>query len=106
MIAVVHFIFFVFGSLLSLLSFAIIVWAVLSWLVAFDVVNMRNRFVYSVSNFLDGIVRPFLYPLQRMIPPLGGMDLTPILAMLIIQGMQIYLLPSAESALVSLLGGV
>ena len=106
MIAVVHFIFFVFGSLLSLLSFAIIIWAVLSWLVAFDVVNMRNRFVYSVSSFLDGIVRPFLYPLQRMIPPLGGMDLTPILAMLIIQGMQIYLLPSAESALVSLLGGV
>jgi YggT family protein len=106
MIAVVHFIFFVFSSLLSLLSFAIIVWAVLSWLVAFDVVNMRNRFVYSVSAFLDGIVRPFLYPLQRMIPPLGGMDLTPILAMLIIQGMQIYLLPSAESALVSLLGGV
>ena len=106
MIAVVDFVFFVFNSLLGLLSFAIIVWAVLSWLVAFDVVNMRNRFVYSVSGFLEGIVRPVLYPLQRMIPPLGGMDLTPILAMLIIQGMQIYLLPSARNALVALVGGV
>ena len=106
MIAVVDFIFFVFNSLLGLLSFAIIVWAVLSWLVAFDVVNMRNRFVYSVSSFLEGIVRPVIFPLQRMIPPLGGMDLTPILAMLIIQGMQIYLLPSARNALVALLGGV
>ncbi|MBX7249979.1 MAG: YggT family protein [Caulobacteraceae bacterium] len=105
MIDVIHFIFFVFSGLLSLISFAIIVWAILSWLVAFDVVNMRNRFVYSISTALDGFVRPFLYPLQRMIPSLGGMDITPIIALLIIQGMQIYLLPGAEAALVGMASG-
>jgi YggT family protein len=105
MIDVVHFVFFVFSGLLSLISFSIIVWAVLSWLVAFDVVNLRNRFVYSVSMALDGFVRPILYPLHRLIPNLGGMDITPVIALLIITGMQRYLLPGAEASLINLIAG-
>ena len=105
MAGLIGFVFFILGWILQILSFLIIASAILSWLVAFDVINMRNRFVYSVAVFLDGIVRPVLYPLRRMIPPLGGMDITPIIALLIIQGMQIYLLPMAAESLMLLVGG-
>lgn len=105
MAGVVHFVFFVFYWLLETLTWLIIASAILSWLVAFDVVNMRNRFVYSIAMFLESIVRPVLYPLRRMIPSLGGMDITPIIAILVIKGMQIYLIPMADQALTALVGG-
>ena len=87
------FLYFVVGGLLDLLVLAIIIAAVMSWLVAFDVINLRNPFVYNVSRFLDAVTRPLLRPVQRLIPPLGGVDISPIIVLLIIQGARIYLLP-------------
>ena len=84
---------FFVGSLLELLKWAIIASAILSWLVAFDVINLRNRFVYSLSRFLDAVTRPVLRPVQKFIPPLGGVDISPIIVILIIQGLQSYILP-------------
>ncbi len=98
------FICFLFSSLLSLLVLAIIINAVLSWLFAFDVINYRNRFVAQVATFLDAVTGPLLYPLRRVIPPLGGIDITPILALLILQGIKLYLLPRACMALYQLFG--
>jgi YggT family protein len=89
----IHFIYFVIDSLLGLLGLAIIVSAVLSWLVAFDVINLRNRFVYNVAHFLDAVTRPVLRPIQRIIPAIGGVDISPIIALLLIQGVRRYLLP-------------
>ena len=102
---IVLFVFWLFGQLLNLLALAIIISAILSWLVAFDVVNLRNRFVYSVASFLEAVVRPVLYPLQRMIPPFGGIDITPIIALLLIQGMQRFLIPPAARAVLELVAG-
>jgi YggT family protein len=87
------FIYFIIDALLALLVWAIIISAILSWLVAFDVINLRNRFVYSIAHFLDAVTRPVLRPFQRIIPPLGGVDITPILALLVIQGLRMYILP-------------
>lgn len=84
---------FFIGALLELLKWAIIASAILSWLVAFDVINLRNRFVYSLSRFLDAVTRPVLRPVQRFIPPLGGVDISPIIVILLIQGLQSYILP-------------
>ena len=98
------FIAFLFDQVLMLLSFAIIASAILSWLVAFDVVNLRNRFVYSIAHFLESVTAPLLYPIRRFIPPLGGIDITPIIALLIIHGIRGYLLPPARVALIGLLG--
>ena len=98
------FLYFVIGGLLSLLVWAIIISAVLSWLVAFDVINLRNRFVYNVSRFLDAVTRPILAPLQRIIPPLGGVDISPIIVILILQGVIRYLLPMIFGPLVNLMG--
>ena len=48
-------------------------------LVAFDVINLRNPFVYNVSRFLDAVTRPLLRPVQKVVPALGGVDISPII---------------------------
>jgi YggT family protein len=98
------FLYFIVGALLDLLIWAVIISAILSWLVAFDVVNMRNRFVYNVSRFLDAVTRPVLAPFQKIIPPLGGVDISPIIAILVIQGARIYLLPLVFRPLIAAIG--
>jgi YggT family protein len=98
------FIYFILDAILGLIIWAIIINAIISWLVAFDVINLRNRIVYSIAHFLDAVTRPILRPFQRFIPPLGGVDITPILAMLVIQGVRLYLLPMAFAPLRPVLG--
>ena len=87
------FFYFIVDALLGLLVLAIIISAIMSWLVAFDVINLRNQFVYGVSRFLDAVTRPILGPVQRIIPPLGGVDISPIIVLLVIEGVRRYLLP-------------
>ncbi|MGR4862661.1 YggT family protein [Caulobacter sp. LARHSG274] len=105
MAAIIHFVFFILAALLSLLWWAIIISAVLSWLVAFDIINLRNQAVYQISNFLDRVTGPVLRPFQRIIPPLGGVDISPIIVLLIITGVQRYILPALEMTLLGLFGG-
>lgn len=102
MIALINFVFFILDALLNLLVFAMIASAIISWLVAFDVINLRNPFIYSVVRFLDAVTRPVLAPFQKVIPPLGGVDISPIVAILVISGIQRYLLPAAGNALIGL----
>jgi len=101
MISVLNFIHFIIDGILSLFVWALIINAILSWLVAFDVVNYRNKFVYNVARFLDAVTRPVLAPIQRVVPTLGGVDISPIIAILVIQGIRIYLLPALFGALAS-----
>jgi YggT family protein len=75
------------------LVIAIIISAVLSWLVAFDVINLRNQFVYNIARFLEAVTRPVLRPVQKVIPPIGGVDISPIIVLLVIQAFRSYLLP-------------
>jgi YggT family protein len=91
--ALIHFLYAIIDGLLGLLVIAIIISAVLSWLVAFDVINLRNRFVYNVAHFLDAVTRPVLRPVQKVIPPIGGVDISPIIVLLVIQAFRSYLLP-------------
>ena len=60
----------------------IILSAVLSWLVAFDVVNMRNRFVYLVGDTLNRLTEPVYRPVRRLLPEMGGLDLSPLIVIL------------------------
>ena len=99
----IHFIIFIVRALLEALVWAIIVSAVLSWLVAFDVINLRNRFVCNVAHVLDAITRPILRPVQKIIPPIGGVDISPIIVLLIIQGARLYLLPLIFGPIISVL---
>jgi YggT family protein len=98
------FLYFVIDGLLQLLVLAIIISAILSWLVAFDVINLRNRFVYNVSRFLDAVTRPVLAPFQRIIPSLGGVDISPIIVILVLQGVRQYLLPMIFAPIIAAIG--
>jgi YggT family protein len=69
---------------LDLYVWLLIAAAILSWLVAFNVVNTRNQFVAAVAEFLYRITEPVLAPVRRMMPNLGGLDISPIIVILII----------------------
>lgn len=58
--------------------------AVLSWLIAFNVVNTRNPVVAAIADFLYRITEPLLRPIRSMMPNLGGIDVSPVLLILII----------------------
>lgn len=99
-----RFLFFIISTLLQLLTWCIIANAVLSWLIAFDVINLRHPVARQVARFLDAVTAPVLRPFQRFIPPIGGIDITPILALLVIQGVQAYLLPWLFGPVIGMLG--
>ena len=58
--------------------------AVLSWLIAFNVVNTRNQVVASIADFLYRITEPALRPIRGLMPNLGGIDVSPVILILII----------------------
>ena len=70
--------------ILDLYIWLLIAAAVLSWLVAFNVINARNQFVAMVGDFLYRITEPVLRPLRNLLPNLGGLDLSPVIVILII----------------------
>jgi YggT family protein len=78
-------------ALLGLYVWAIIISAILSWLVAFGIVNTRNRFVQSVGDFLYRITEPVLARVRRFMPILGGIDLSPIVVIFAIFFLQSFI---------------
>ncbi|MGH6769622.1 MAG: YggT family protein [Xanthobacteraceae bacterium] len=76
--------FLVIDLALQLYVYLIIAAAVLSWLIAFNVVNTRNQFVAMVADFLYRITEPALRPIRNMIPNLGGIDISPVILILLI----------------------
>ncbi len=66
----------------DLYIWVIIASAVLSWLVAFGVVNTSNRFVYTLGDMLHRITEPALRPIRQVVPDLGGIDLSPVILIL------------------------
>jgi YggT family protein len=101
---VASFLFYIINGLLTLVIVAIIASAIMSWLVAFNVVNARNDFVRMLLRFLDAVTRPFLWPIQKIIPPLGGVDISPVIAILVLSAAQRYLLPWLFAPLVATIG--
>ena len=70
---------------LELYIYLLIASAILSWLIAFNVVNTRNHFVAAVAKFLyQEITEPLLAPIRNVMPNLGGLDISPIILILII----------------------
>jgi YggT family protein len=67
---------------------AVVIWAVLSWLIAFNVINMQNGFVRSVVTGLDRFFDPMLRPIRRILPDMGGIDLAPMVLILLIMLVQ------------------
>lgn len=71
-------------SVLSIFMWIIILQVIMSWLIAFNVINTSNRFVYMVGDFLYRITEPVMRPIRRILPNLGGIDLSPLVVLLLI----------------------
>jgi YggT family protein len=69
---------------LNLYTWAVIGSAVLSWLIAFNVINMRNDVVRSLASALYQLTEPAMRPIRRMLPNLGTLDISPIILLLLI----------------------
>jgi len=79
----------ILGILLNILWWIIIVQAVMSWLIAFNVINTHNDFVGQLWYVLDRITEPLYRPFRRIMPDFGGLDLTPmvvLILLIIVQG--------------------
>lgn len=70
--------------LLGLYIIVIFAMAILSWLIAFNVVNTRNRAVYTIADVLYRLTEPALRPIRNLLPNLGGIDVSPIILFIII----------------------
>ena len=84
---------------LDLYWWIIIASAIFSWLYAFNVVNPRNQFVGTIGNMLYRLTEPALRPIRRILPNLGGIDISPIILLLIIffiqRVIELYVYPAA-----------
>lgn len=69
---------------IQLYIWVIIASAILSWLIAFNVVNTQNRFVYSIADMLYRVTEPALRPIRSILPNLGGIDISPVILILIL----------------------
>lgn len=69
---------------LNLYTWVLIASAIFSWLYAFNVINTNNRFVYSLGQFFYNVTEPALRPIRRFLPNLGGIDISPIILLLLI----------------------
>ncbi len=95
---------FILNSLIDLVVFVVIVNAIVSWLVAFDVLNFRNPQIAQIVRGLDAVTRPILAPIRRFVPTLGGVDISPVILFILLQAMKIVIARTLEPILVGLLG--
>jgi YggT family protein len=80
----VHSLIILISTIIDLYMWVLIASAILSWLVAFNVINTRNRVVYAIGDFLYRITEPALRPIRRVLPSFGGIDLSPVVLILLL----------------------
>ena len=77
-------IFYLALQILKLYSYIVITNVIISWLVAFNVLNTQNRFVYSLLELTYRLTEPFLNKIRRFLPNLGTLDISPVILLLLI----------------------
>ena len=90
-------IFYLVLQVLKLYSYVVIVNVVISWLIAFNILNTQNRFVYSILELSYRLTDPILNRIRRFLPNLGSLDISPIILLLLIwfieMCMKLYIAP-------------
>ena len=69
-------------TIIDIYTWVVIASAIMSWLVAFGVVNVRNQFIRWIVDFLYRVTEPALRPIRRFLPNLGGIDISPVILLL------------------------
>ncbi|MBO1081597.1 YggT family protein [Roseomonas haemaphysalidis] len=83
--------FWLIDQLIGLYVWALIIAAVFSLLVSFNVLDTRNRFVWTIGDFLYKVTEPALRPLRRFLPNMGGIDISPMILILLLYAARIFL---------------
>jgi YggT family protein len=88
--------------LLRLYVYVLIAAAVLSWLIAFNVVNVRSPVVAALANLLYQVTEPVLRPIRNILPNMGAIDLSPVVLILVILFIQSVIIPNLARALLGI----
>ena len=73
-----------FNNIVDFFIWAVILSALMSWLVGFQILNINNKLIYIIADFLNRLTEPFLRPIRRILPYLGGIDLSPVILILLL----------------------
>jgi YggT family protein len=79
------------SMILTLVWWVFLIMIIMSWLISFNVINTRNEFVAGLWRVVNAITEPILRPIRRIIPPMGGLDLSPIVVFVIIFFLQSFI---------------
>ncbi len=91
--------FFLLDAALGLLWWAVLLAAIVQTLLAFNVLDGRNRIVWTIADFLYRVTEPLLRPIRNRIPNLGGVDLSPLVLLLLITAIQRFIVPGVYTQL-------
>ena len=80
---------YIFNAVIQLYIIVIFVSVILSWLVHFNVINGRNAFVAAIGRTCHNLTEPLLKPIRGFLPSLGGLDISPIILLILINAVQI-----------------
>ena len=86
-----HALFYLIDTILGLYQFVLLAAVILSWLIGFGVVNTYNRFVAVLSDVLNRLTEPVLRPVRNVLPHLGGIDISPIIVLILLQVLRIFI---------------
>ena len=75
---------FLLSAVIELYIWVVLIQVILSWLVAFNVINTQNQFVYTLGNMFYRLTEPALQPIRRFTPNLGGIDISPVILILLL----------------------
>ena len=95
---------YILNALIDLVVFIVIANAIVSWLVAFDVLNIRNPQIGRIVRMLDSLTDPILRPIRRFMPNLGGIDISPVILFILLQALKIVIERVLAGPLISILG--
>lgn len=95
---------FILNTVIDLVVFVVIINAIVSWLVAFDVLNFRNPQIGQMVRALDSMTRPILAPIRRFVPSLGGVDISPVILFILLQALKIVIARTLAPVLIGFLG--
>ncbi len=80
------------STVATLIFWVVLAHVIMSWLVAFNVVNLNNQFVRSLYHGINGVVEPLLSPIRRILPTAGGIDFSPIVLLIGVEILRVFLL--------------
>jgi len=71
-------------SLVSFIVFILIIQVIMSWLIAFNLINSNNKFIWQINYALHKLTNPLLSPIQQILPNLGGIDISPVILIIVL----------------------